>query len=194
MLTVCLQGNPSKWQSENTKLVQGTLKYFWNGAAPVEKMCETIGTCNNDMKSFKSDLMYELAWSAKLAPFMLPQIAPKLRSAAQAAMSVCNCGRPGQCGFKWTSQGTCDGIYGLGQQINALRALQTQMDRFVGGPVNKKTGPDDISQPDGAAGSGSTDPGVVHYPPATTSQKAGAGILTALVVLGILGGAVWLVL
>lgn len=158
-------------------------------------MCETIGTCNNDMKSYKSDLVSELAWSAKVAPFGAATIAPALLSAAQAAMSVCNCGSPGQCSFKWTQTGVCDNFYGLGQQINALRVLMTQADKFADGPTNEKIGGPNISKGKADAGAGgSQDPNAAITTPVTTGDKAGAGILTTLVVIGIIGGAIWMVL
>lgn len=158
-------------------------------------MCEDYNTCTNDMKSYKSDLMYQMAWSAKVYPNSAATIMPALGTAAKAAASVCNCGAPGQCGFKWTPMSSCDGTYGMGQEINALQAILTQMTQYDpnGGPANQKVGGPDLSVGDPNAGSGSSqDPLGTTLKPISTGDKAGAGILTTLVVLGLVGGSVWL--
>lgn len=161
-----------------------------------EVMCEDINTCNNDMKSYKSQLMQWMMNVAKVMPDLAPQVLPQLMDSSKAAVSVCNCGGVnGQCGLKWTTPGTCDGTYGLGQQIDALNAIQIWAESNVAGPANAKTGGDGLSQGNANAGNGgSQDPTAQNLKPITTSDKAGAGILTALAFMLILGGGVWMII
>ena len=161
-----------------------------------EVMCEDINTCNNDMKSYKSQLTQWMMSSAKVMPSLAQATIPQLQTSSKAAISVCDCGGvKGQCGFKWTTPGTCDGTYGMGQQIDALNAIQIWAESQVGGPVNEKTGGPGLSQGNANAGNeGDQDPTKQHLKPITTSDKAGAGILTALVFIGILGGGVWMII
>ncbi|KAL9060165.1 MAG: hypothetical protein Q9162_000779, partial [Coniocarpon cinnabarinum] len=178
-------GDSDFWLQEATGFVNRSLEFFFRNNIPYEPMCEDINTCNQDMKSYKSQLMQWMMNVAKQVPQLAPQILPTLMDASKAAISVCNCGGvAGQCGLKWTSPGNCDGTYGMGQEINALNAIQIWGIQNVPGPFNMKTSdPDTLSQGDPNAGNGPSDQQVTNrilsgLRPITTSDKAGAGILT----------------
>ena len=127
-----------------------------------------------------------MAATTKVAPWTADQILPLLASSAQAAALSCSGGDGTTvCGTKWTT-GTYDGVTGVGQQMSALEVIQSNLIKKVSGPVSNSTG--GTSQGDPSAGTGSS-PQPVNAPGAIqTKDKAGAGILTAIVIMALLGG------
>jgi len=112
---------------------------------------------------------------------------PLLQASAQAAAQSCSGGTDGvTCGTKWYTAGW-DNTYGVGQQMNALEIFQAQLIDTVRGPLTNSTG--GTSQGDPSAGTGGDSKAGVPTSAITTSDKAGAGIVTALILVGILGGA-----
>ena len=176
----------------------------------VEVACEDAGTCNTDQLSFKAYLSRWLAATAILAPFTAPTIQPMLATSAQAAAKQCVGGSKGTiCGTKWTT-GTWDGTTGVGQQMCALEVVQTNL-AFMGakdassgpsssgggaggggkGPLTSSTG--GTSQGDAGAGTtAQTWSGGTPMGPPTTGDKAGAGLLTLLLVTSISGVGIWI--
>lgn len=154
-----------------------------------EVACEPQNNCDTDQQSFKAYLARWMAATTKLAPFVSSSIQTTLQTSAKAAAQSCSGGSDGvTCGTKWTAP-TWDGTYGVGQQMNALEVIQGLLINQVAGPVGNGTGGISVGNP--AAGTGGDTPG---YPTAqiTTGDKAGAGILTAVVLVMLLGGAWWM--
>lgn len=150
-----------------------------------EVACEPNGNCNVDQLSFKAYLSRWMAATTKVAPWTSDQILPLLASSAQAAAQSCSGGEDGNvCGTRWTQPGY-DGTFGVGQQMSALEVIQSNLIKKVSGPVSNSTG--GTSQGNPSAGTGVT----VHVEPPhaiTTGDKAGAGVLTAVVLISLLGG------
>lgn len=126
-----------------------------------------------------------MAATTKVAPWTADQILPLLASSAQAAAQSCSGGNDGKtCGTKWTQTGW-DGTFGVGQQMSALEVIQSNLIKKVSGPVSNSTG--GTSQGNPSAGTGTTThvdaPDVIG-----TKDKAGAGVLTAVVIIMLLGG------
>ena len=121
---------------------------------------------------------------------------PYLLASAQAAAKSCNPGGAAgaTCGEKWTT-GSYDGSTGVGQQMSALEIIGSLLEQQGAVPVTAKTG--GISKGDPSAGTGGdTSSATTGAPPmdeVTTGDKAGAGILTALVIVGMLSGTYWMV-
>lgn len=114
---------------------------------------------------------------------------PYLAASAKAAATQCNAGADGnQCGSNWLVS-VADGNFGVGQQMSALEVIQSNLIDQVPGPVTNTTG--GISKGDYSAGTGGSSSGDPAAPtsPITTGDKAGAGILTALILCGLLSGA-----
>lgn len=157
-----------------------------NSSNRYEVACEPNNLCNVDQLSFKAYLSRWMAATTKVAPWTSDQILPLLASSATAAAQSCSGGDDGAtCGTKWTQTGW-DGTYGVGQQMSALEVIQSNLIQKVSGPVGNKTG--GISKGNPSAGSGSSShvdnaPGIVG-----TKDKAGAGVLTAVVIVMLLGG------
>ena len=108
-------------------------------------------------------------------------------------------GKGDACGFKWT-EATFDGNMGVGQQMSALGAIQSAIVAVPGtdnariGPVTNSTG--GTSTGDSGAGSGKTgrqgmQRGDVMV---TRGDRAGAAVLTVLVLVSFCGGAGFMVL
>lgn len=160
----------------------------------VEIACEPQGTCNNDQPSFKAYLSRWMAAATQLAPFTADFILPKLQSSAKAAAAQCTGGTDGDtCGRKWYS-GTYDGNKGIGEQMSALSVIQANLVTKVAAPVTAAKG--GTSKGDPSAGSNGDNPMRNNDPNAnmkiTTGDKAGAGILTALVLITLCGTMFWI--
>lgn len=165
------------------------------GGVMVE-LCEAPQNCNIDMVSFKAYLARWLAVSAQLAPFTAPQILPLLQTSAKAAARTCTgasttSGGPYLCGNRWYFD-SYDGKGGVGQQLSALSVIAANLIEEVKPPYSSRTG--GSSKGDPGLGSGGDDELPIYGENAvTTAGKAGAGIITALVLGGTLGGAWWMI-
>lgn len=113
-----------------------------------------------------------------------------MQASATAASQQCDGGSDGtSCGLQWTKNSTYDGNTGVGQQMAALEIVQSLLIKNSVAPVTADTG--GTSKGDASAGTGSDDSTLpaANTSKITTADKAGAGILTALVVIGTLSGA-----
>lgn len=185
------------WEAEVNGLLNGTVRVFFPDGVAHEPACEDVGTCTSDMLSFKGFVARWMAQTAQLAPFTYNTILPVLQSSAQAAIKTCTGGDSGRmCGFKW-HQDNWDGTVFAGNQMNVLATvtslLVAQRETTEGGdggsPATNSTGGTSIG--DSAAGYGDDRPWEEVKRPITTADRAGAGILT-VVVLGLFtAGSVW---
>lgn len=157
-----------------------------------EPQCEYTGSCNVDQLSFKAYLSRWMAETTQLAPHTYEAIMTKLRTTAQAAIRQCQGGESGAyCGFRWASD-TYDGTRGVGQQMGVLEVLQGLLVSNMSSPYTSKTG--GTSEGNNAAGTDTEDKTTpFEYSSITTADKAGAGIVTALIV-GLVVSAVYTML
>lgn len=182
------------WRTRLTGIINATDVFYHKDAPNVmfEVACETNDKCDIDQKSFKAYLTRWMASTVKVAPWTYDLIMPRLRASAVAAAAQCNGGDDGKtCGLKWTTGGVWDGKSGVGEQMSALDAVQSMLLERVDGPVTEKTG--GISKSDPSAGSDSSDVPPTSFNSITTGDKAGAGFLTTLVLVAIVGGAWWMI-
>jgi mannan endo-1,6-alpha-mannosidase len=164
---------------------------FFDDAGIMYEPCE-FGKCNIDQRSFKGYFSRWLAATAELAPFTHDIIMEKLRASATAAVSTCTAGNRGtQCGLRWNM--TNDGSIGVGEQMAVLEVVQSHLVDTVPGWVSavKGTG---TSQGDVNAGTSSTSSRFIDGSTVTAADRVGAGILTALVIVGIVGGSITMIL
>jgi len=178
-----------KWATQ----VQGFMKnlaVFFKDGAMYEVACEPQTNCNNDQKSFKAYLARWMAATIKVAPFTRDTLLPLLQSSALAAAKSCTGGAGTTCGAKWTT-GAFDGDVGPGQQMSALEVIQSNLIDYVQGPVSNFTG--GTSTGNNLAGTGGDHSPQAPLAPISTGDRAGAGILTALVIVSVLGCAWWMV-
>lgn len=155
-----------------------------------EVACEPNGKCNVDQRSFKAYLSRWMAATTKVAPWTTDLLEPKILASRAAAVSTCTGGDDGnQCGLKWTA-GSFDGSTGVGEQMAVLEIMGTSMISKVAGPVTNSTGGTSQGDPSAGSNSAKTPTGIN---PISTGDKAGAGFLTAVILIGICGGAYWMV-
>ncbi|KAL6702457.1 hypothetical protein ACN47E_001848 [Coniothyrium glycines] len=175
------------WRTRLEGIIASTDVFFTDEGGQdimIEVACERNGLCDHDQRSFKAYLARWMGWSMKTAPWTRETLLPRLRGSAVAAAKQCSAGKGG-CGMRWWQNGVNDGEVGVGEQMSALEVMQNLLVDEVAGPVSEQTG--GVSKNDPAAGSG-TDTLVIEHDEITTGDRAGAGILTALIVAGLFGG------
>ena len=185
----------SKWRTRVEGLLNGSSVFFpqqYGSNIMVEVACEPQQNCNHDQPSFKAYLSRWMAAATQLAPFTASFINLKLRESAKGAAEQCSGGSNGvTCGRTWHSS-TWDGKVGVGEQMSALSVIQNNLISKVDPPATADKG--GTSKGDPSAGSSGDDPQQAINPrktsTITTGDKAGAGILT-VIVLGSLIGCTW---
>lgn len=178
------------------RLLDATKLFFpdqFGGDIMVEVACEPQGTCNNDQPSFKAFLARWMAATVQVAPFTEGQVMRKLRASAIAAAQQCVGGPQGRtCGRKWTEK-VWDGRTGVGEEMSALSVIQANLIQKVAPPLTANTG--GVSKSDPTAGTEGDNP-VILEPlltrKITMGDRAGAGILTAVTLGGLLGTIYWI--
>lgn len=154
-------------------------------------------TCNTDQRSFKAYLSRFMAYTYQMAPFTQPWILPRLQASAIAAAATCNGGSDQQvCGLAWIRKTYDDAPYGIavggvGEHMSVLEVLQANLIPQTTPPVTDAEG--GTSKGDPAAGTNTLDPEeLLQTDPSSPGDKAGAGILTAIVLGLLLGLTYWL--
>lgn len=189
------------WEAEVQNLLNGTMRNFYPDGIAKEPACEDVGTCTSDMYCFKGFVARWMAVTSQLAPFTRDTVMATLLTSAQAAVQTCN-GSPDvnpngrMCGFKW-HETTWDGSNGAGHQMNVLSTLVALLSTYNevtadggtgGAPITNSTG--GTSGGDAAAGYGAK-PWESVEEPITTADKAGAAILTIVVVGTFVASSLW---
>ncbi len=141
------------------------------------------------MLSYKGYVHRWLAVTTQLAPFTHDTIMATLKTSATAAIAQCTGGTNGRtCGFHWSSH-KFDGSVGAGQTMNVLAAVTSLLIDSAPGPLTNGTGGTSLGDPNAGADSDSFQPAL---PPITTGDRAGAAILTLLILAGATGTFGWM--
>ncbi|KAH6653041.1 family 76 glycosyl hydrolase [Truncatella angustata] len=187
------------WKERVTGLVTSISTTFFQNGIMWEPPCEsTSAGCNTDQQAFKGHLARWLAYTAKLAPFTYDTIKPLLESSATAAAEQCS-GSPASswkghsgtaCGFSWLANSTWDGHYGVGEQMNAMSVIMSNLFATSPSPYTSSTGGSSTGNADAGASDSSK---IATAAVITTGDKAGAGILTALVLASLLSSVVLMI-
>ncbi|KAH9885191.1 glycoside hydrolase family 76 protein [Xylariomycetidae sp. FL2044] len=178
----------AEWQTRVEDLVGAIERVFFVDGIAWEPTCEDSGHCTEDMLSFKGYVHRWMAVATQVAPFVKDKITSFLSTSTAAAVKQCTGGDNGrQCGFHWKS-GVYDGVTGAGQQMNVLGALCSMLLDDAQVPVTNSTGGTSGGNPN-AGGSSSTN----TVSPITTGDRAGAGILTLVVMSSAIGCLTWMV-
>lgn len=181
----------SVWQSRLTSVLGGATAYFFQDDIMYESACQPYKTCNNDQRCFKSIFSRMLGFTSVLAPFTSDTIDPLLKASAMAAAGSCDGGTDGHtCGLDWQLK-TNDGYYGLGEQMSALEVIQQLLIHERPAPYRADNGGTSVG--DAAAGLNSTTTNVLkNNLKITGGDRAGAAIVTTIVLGIIIGGAAWM--
>ncbi|KAK6197081.1 cell wall mannosidase [Scheffersomyces amazonensis] len=182
--------NDDIWLERTQELVD-TSNFFFNNSIMTEMQCAPSNKCNNDQRSFRSLFARCLGLTNVLvnSTDITSQIEHWLDVSSVAAAQSCSGGSDGvTCGFNWSVQGW-DGVYGLGEQQSALETVLSLLTEM---PLSAKTG--GVSQSEVNAGLNTQDTINRNVISISTKDKAGAGVLTAVVLAIILAGGVWMIL
>ncbi|CUM63905.1 uncharacterized protein PRCAT00001493001 [Priceomyces carsonii] len=180
--------NDDVWLTRTEEIIEAS-SYFFNNSIMTESTCAST-TCNNDQRTFRSLFARCLGLTQMLAPSTADDIQNWLDTSASAAAQSCSGGTDGiTCGENWSVSGW-DGVYGLGEQMSALEVILASIVRQFPAPYNSSNGGSSISNVN--AGTDSDDTENANELKITTRDKAGAGALTAIVLLIISGGSIWM--
>ncbi|KAG0652239.1 6-D-mannanase DCW1 [Hyphodiscus hymeniophilus] len=180
------------WQSRVEGLLNQTFNVFFPDNIAYEVACEQKLSCTTDMFSFKAYLTRWLAATTQVAPFTHDLIMPKLAASAQAAALQCNGGDNGRmCGLSWSKGAVWDGTQGVGQQMAAMSTIFVNLLPLqpVAGPLTNSTGGTSIGNSNAGAQS-VANPAALK--PATTGDRAGAGIITTIILVSATGMFGWM--
>ncbi|KAI1309857.1 family 76 glycoside hydrolase [Xylaria venustula] len=181
------QTNNATWKDRLDGLTDGILRVFFVDGVAYEPSCEA-GSCNSDMQSYRGYMHRWMANSVQLAPHLSSKVMPVLKTSAAAGVKQCTGGSNGRmCGFHWTT-GQYDGLQSASLQMNVLGALSALLMPDTSVPLTNTTG--GTSKGDPNAGQAKTQ--LPTYAPITTGDKAGASILTILIVTGALSAFAWM--
>ncbi|KAJ5691790.1 Mannan endo-1-6-alpha-mannosidase DCW1 [Penicillium macrosclerotiorum] len=182
-----------KWKNRTQNILDSTDIFFSKTPQNVmyERACETVNTCMVDQRSFKGYLARWMAATTQMAPFTFDQIMLKLNASATAAAKSCSGGDDGiTCGLKWTDE-KWDHTKDFGQQMAALEVIQSTLITRVAAPVTGDNGGTSKGNPGAGGKPEEPKPSALSHT-ITTADRAGAGILTALMMVTIGGSCSWL--
>jgi mannan endo-1,6-alpha-mannosidase len=178
-----------KWRVRTQGLVDATIRIFFPDNIAYEIACEEHMSCTTDMLSFKGYLHRWMAVTTQIAPFTAAKILPVLRTSAEAAVATCTGEANGRaCGFKWNTK-AYDGSHGAGQQMNVLGAVSSLLIEQARVPLTNSTGGTSRGDPNAGSHSDTFDGKLI---PPTTADKAGAGIITVIILGAAVGTFGWM--
>lgn len=184
----------SYWLEAVDGLLNKTLETFIpdsNGGIFEEVTCEPTEVCNNNEILFKGLVSSWLSFTAMLVPSTYSRIVPKLQTSAQAAAKSCTGHSNNTCGVRWY-QSKYDGWIGMEEQISASDIFTASLISFSAvAPVTSTTGGNSTSNPNAGNNDTAT---TTTKSTITTKDKAGAGILTVIFVVGWVSLIGWTVL
>lgn len=181
--------NDEKWLDRTKKLVEAS-KYFFKDNIMQETTCQQTNNCNTDQRTFRSLFSRCLGLTASMAPSTNSTIFEWLQTSANHAAQSCSGGTDHvTCGEDWSHNGW-DNKYGLGEQMSALEVMMAVIMHDYPKPYKASSGGTAQSEPEsGLDTQDKVNQNKIHV---KTKDKAGAGILTAIVLLILLAGSVWM--
>ena len=172
--------------------MNATLNALFRNSIAVEVSCEPNLSCDTDMLSFKAFLIRSMAATTKMAAFTTAEIMPALTVSAAAAALQCSGGTNGRmCGQTWPNGSRWDGTQGAGQLMAALEVVLSNMISVMNPPVTNATGGTSLGDPNAGAKKPAIIPPYLLALP-STGDIAGAGILTIIVVAGMMSLFIWI--
>ncbi|CCH46054.1 Mannan endo-1,6-alpha-mannosidase [Wickerhamomyces ciferrii] len=180
------------WLQKLTSLVNGA-KDFFKDDIMYERACQGADNCNNDQRSFKAVFSRALGMTTRLVPSLYDEIRPLLESSAEAAAKSCSGGSDGvTCGLDWT-KGSWDNKYGLGEQMCALEIFNSLLAPESPAPYNHEN--EGVGQGNVDAGKDSDSTSLDRSDlKIETKDRAGAAIVTAICLLILIIGSIWMIM
>ncbi|KAL8306393.1 hypothetical protein RB597_003079 [Gaeumannomyces tritici] len=192
------QTKAQKWKTAVEKLTEAIFRDFFEKGAAFEISCEHLDNqCTQDMVMFKGFVARWMPVVVQLVPEMRGTIMPVMRKSIEAGLRQCTGGPRGRtCGFYWSKgvfrDPNADGTTGVGEQMNVLSGVMSLLHEFPNNPVE---GP--VTLETGGTSRGDPNAGLRHTPTRsfkeiTGGDRAGAGILTTLLIGSGLGMFGWM--
>ncbi|KAI1076981.1 glycosyl hydrolase family 76-domain-containing protein [Whalleya microplaca] len=189
------------WHERVDGLLNSTEAIFFLGNSTADRVmievaCEPVDLCDVDQQSFKAYLSRWMAATTKWAPWTFARIKTLLQNSALAAARQCTGGDNHRlCGLKWANNsGKWDGTTGIGQQMAAMEVVLANMIQAADPPVTNATGGTSTGNPGaGGSDSGRVDPVGWHYGTISSGDRAGAAIVTVIILISLLTGLVFMV-
>lgn len=174
------------WYNRTWNLLNSIYVFFQSDTSIMyEVACETVSLCNTDEQSFKAYLARYMGLTAVLVPDTNDIIMNYLISTVAGIEQSCVGGTDNvTCGTTWLNEGW-DNTWGLGQEMSALEVVQNLLITTVDPPYTASSG--------GSSNGISNDTDTSTTSKITTADKAGAGVVTSVVLLGIIVNSWWLV-
>ncbi|CAH6718674.1 mannan endo-1,6-alpha-mannosidase Dfg5p [[Candida] jaroonii] len=180
------------WKERALEIIHVAQNYFVASGYMSEATCAPSNRCNNDQRSFRSLYSRCLGVTTVLIPETKEVLNDYLTKSAEGAAQSCSGGSDGvTCGEDWSYSGW-DGVYGLGEQMSALEVILANVQTEFSAPLSVQSGGNNAS--DSEAGLNTQDHTNTKQLDITSKDKAGAGVLTAVVLAIILGGSIWMIL
>lgn len=188
-----------KWLNRTWNLLNASLVFFYKKQADATIMYEAacqlrdsdMFTCNTDQRSFKAYFSRFLGLTSILVPDTYGTIRSWLVDSANAAAYSCSGGSDGHtCGLSWTN-GSWDGVWGLGEQMCALEVMNSLRVADLPGPLTANTGGTSVGDPAAGFRLSTTNASPLNL---DSGDIAGASIITAVVGAALIGTAAWLVI
>jgi mannan endo-1,6-alpha-mannosidase len=182
-----------QWLERVNGLLDSTISKFYpkkfGGNVMSEVSCEGPMTCDRNQLGFKGYLSMWMAMTAILVPSTAEKITPLLMGNSEHLSKQCSGESDNLCGVRWY-QDTWDGIQGLEVQMAALGGITANM--MVLNEAQIKT---IDTNPNADEHHIDTNEGQSPdtLAPIQTGDRAGAWILTVLLILGIPGTVGWLI-
>lgn len=176
---------------------------------------ESTVRCSNDQRCFKGIALSMFGYAIQVYSDLRERVWDYIEYSAQAAAWSCTGGTDGHtCGLSWLHEGW-DGYSGVGEQLCAMGAFNALLIDDFKGPYTAADLPEVYHATTNGSvggGNGSTSEGggqvfgwggtaglendttTPDSVAVETSDKGGAGFLTAIVIIFIVGGSAWLVL
>lgn len=181
------------WEARIRQIMGGATSLFFQDGIMYEMACQNSGTCNNDQRSFKAILARMMGLASVLAPFSKEILDPLIETSAAAAALSCSGGTDGHtCGLNWELK-KWDGMYGLGEQDCALEMIHALLVNDRPAPYTAYSGGSSSGNPEAGLNKISTNV-LEHNLNITTKDRAGAAIITTIVICVLLAGAIWMML
>lgn len=183
----------SYWETKTQQILNGAASIFFSDDIMYESTCQPSDACNTDQRVFKAIFSRMLGYSSVLAPFTTSTITTLIDASAQAAALSCSGGTDGHtCGQNWLNS-TYDDLYGLGEQASALEVINQLLVHDRPAPYTESNGGSSVG--DASAGLNLTTTNVLESSITISGKdRAGAGIITAVILSVLMASAAWMVL
>lgn len=157
-----------------------------------EAACQPSLQCNNDQRCFKAIYSRFLGLTSLMVPDLSDEIQSYLESTSAGIFTSCTGGTDGHtCGLNW-GNGSWDGYYGLGEQMSALEALQNRLVWTKQGPLTMSTGATSVGN--GSAGAKAKKVTTKNELKIESKDRAGAGVITAVILAMLIGTGCWMLI